>query len=118
MKLTDKQLADGANVAFACGLDGVDGIDPSDIQAICDAVFDADLAHLRGLLWYAWYEMNAIRARSGVPLDFDGRPQSIVESYWSDVVDAMAAVLGDDAKPWASDDAKNALAAPRGKEMA
>lgn len=64
------------------------------------------LRQLRGLLWYGWHEMNAIRARSGVPLDFDGRQQGIAEGYWSDVVDAMQSALGNDAQPWPSTDAK------------
>ena len=57
---------------------------------------------LRGLLWFAWNEMNAIRARSGAPLAHDGMT-TCAEEYWSDLVNAMAAELGeDDLKPWPS----------------
>lgn len=69
----------------------------------------AQVAKLRGLLWYGWHEMNAIRARSGVPLDERGSKQSISEEYWDAVVEAMNEALGDDAKPWPSDDANAAL---------
>ena len=55
---------------------------------------------LKSLVWVAWYEMNAIRARSGVPLDFDGDKQSISEDYWLGIVDLMSEVLGEDATPW------------------
>ena len=53
--------------------------------------------------------MNAIRARSGVPLDEYGICQGILDSYWSAVVDAMCDALGDDAKPWPSEAAKRTL---------
>lgn len=53
------------------------------------------------VLWAAWRELNAIRARSGVPLDFDGRPQSISEDYFSKLVDDLHDALGDKAQPWA-----------------
>lgn len=71
---------------------------------------EAENARLRGLMWHAWHEMNAIRARSGVPLDFDGKPQGIGAVYWSNVVDRMDEALSDDAKPWPSNDARAALA--------
>ena len=64
------------------------------------------IEELEGLLWCAWREMNAIRARSGVPLDFDGRKQGISEEYWSDLVDKMANALGGDPPPWATPQAK------------
>ena len=57
---------------------------------------------LRGLLWYGWREMNAIRAARGAP---DG----VCEEYWRDVVEAMQQALGDDAKPWPSEAARTAL---------
>ena len=64
---------------------------------------------LRGLLWYAWSEMNAIRAESGVPRGYDGHPKAINEDYWSGLVDAMQAALGKDAQPWPSEAAKQAF---------
>lgn len=65
---------------------------------------------LEGLLWYAWNEMNIIRARDGVPRDYTGSQVSVSEKFWSDMVDAMADALGDDAKPWPSEAARAALA--------
>lgn len=53
------------------------------------------------VLWAAWKELNDIRARSGVPLDFDGKPQSISEEYFSKLVDDLHDALGDKAQPWA-----------------
>lgn len=67
----------------------------TDFAALADYVEGLELA-----AWHGWYEMNAIRARSGVPLDFDGRQQAICEQGWSDVVDQMKKALGDLAKPW------------------
>ena len=66
----------------------------------------AENNRLRGLLWYAWAEMNSIRARSGVPLDEHGSPQPINEQYWSNLVEAMSVTLGEDAKPWPSPQAR------------
>lgn len=59
---------------------------------------------LRGLFWFAWSVMNDIRAESGVPHSYDGT-KKFSEDYWSNLVDAMAEELGDDARPWPSDDA-------------
>lgn len=70
---------------------------------------EAERKRLRGLLWYGWSEMNAIRARSGVPLDFDGTTQCIAESYWGTLVEAMSSELGDETTPWPSDAAKSAV---------
>jgi hypothetical protein len=70
---------------------------------------DAEIARLRGLLWYGWSEMNAIRAESGVPRSYDGSRKGISENYWSDVVYAMADALGDEAQPWPSENARTAL---------
>lgn len=64
------------------------------------AELEAALSEARALLWIGWSEMNAIRARSGVPLDFDGRPQGISEEYWNEAVEKMSVFLGDDAQPW------------------
>lgn len=61
---------------------------------------------MRAMLWYAWDEMNAIRAESGVPCSYDGRPKAINEEFWSNMVDAMATLLGDAAKPWPPDGAQ------------
>lgn len=71
----------------------------------------AENARLRGLLWFGWKEMNAIRAMSGVPLDFNGMQQGVCEDYWSKVVEAMRVSLGDDAQPWPSKSASTALEA-------
>jgi hypothetical protein len=77
--------------------------------AALDDARDAEIARLRGLLWYGWSEMNAIRAEVGVPRDYHGCRKGICEEYWSDVVDAMAEALGDEARPWPSDNALNVL---------
>lgn len=77
--------------------------------ATIDDARDAEIKRLRGLLWYAWSEMNAIRAESGVPRSYDGTAKGISESYWSDVVDAMAEALGNEAQPWPSENARTAL---------
>ena len=67
-----------------------------------------DPAKLRGLLWYAWSEFNAIRARSGAPLTHEGMT-TVSEQFWSDMTDAFERAIGEDAvKPWPSDEAKSA----------
>lgn len=61
---------------------------------------------LRALLWAAWFELNAIRARDGAPQHIDwhqGRPlqtDGVDRQYFSDLVDAMSDTLGDDSQPW------------------
>lgn len=51
-------------------------------------------------LWAAWKELNEIRARDGVPYTHQGYKASVDEGYFSQVVDACEAVLGDDTMPW------------------
>lgn len=48
---------------------------------------------MRAVIWTAWRELNAIRARDGAPCGVD-------PNYFSAVVDACETVLGDDTKPW------------------
>lgn len=79
-------------------------------QAARIEALEAEKAELRGLLWYAWSEFNAIRARSGAPLSRDGM-LLCDDGYWSLLTDKFAAAIGDkDLKPWPSDDARAALA--------
>lgn len=59
----------------------------------------ADIKRLRGLLWYAWREFNAIRAR-------DGAPEGVDHGYWDQITQRMREELGDDAQPWPSKDAE------------
>lgn len=73
------------------------------------AKLEAENERLRGLLWYAWSEFNAVRARSGSPLTLDGMT-TCDESYWSKMTDAFGAAIGDDAqKPWPTPEARAAL---------
>lgn len=51
-------------------------------------------------MWQAWMELNAIRARDGVPYKYDGTKSDVCEDYFSQVVDDLADCLGDDAVPW------------------
>lgn len=55
---------------------------------------------LRCAAWAAWKELNTIRARDGIPYCYDGTPSSVTEEYFSQVVDELSDVLGEDAKPW------------------
>lgn len=70
-------------------------------------------ARLRGLLWYAWHEFNAIRARDGAPRGSDtccGRlgPALVSEEWWSTLTEAFADAIGADARtPWPSPEAKD-----------
>ena len=56
-------------------------------------------------LWAAWSELNAIRARDGVPYTYQGYKSDVAEDYFSEVVDNTAAayklLTGMDIKPWA-----------------
>lgn len=54
----------------------------------------------RALLWCAWMELNSIRARDGVPRDYNGHKVGVSEEYFSALVDAIADNLGPDANPW------------------
>lgn len=63
-------------------------------------------AELRGLLWLAYHEFNAIRARSGAPLDQYGMT-TVSEEWWDQMTRAFADAVGPDAKkPWPSEEAK------------
>jgi hypothetical protein len=59
-----------------------------------------EIDQLRMVAWAAWCELNEIRARDGVPYTHQGYKASVTEDYFSSVVDALVAVLGEDAKPW------------------
>jgi hypothetical protein len=72
---------------------------------------EARAGRLRGLLWFAYHEFNAIRARSGAPLTQDGMTTCAYE-WWSQMTEAFAEAIGPDARtPWPSPEAKAALAA-------
>lgn len=89
---------------------GGDALDLIDAQAARIEALEAENAELRGLLWYAWSEFNAIRARSGAPLSRDGM-LLCDDGYWSLLTDKFAAAIGDkDLNPWPSEDARAALA--------
>lgn len=71
---------------------------------------------LEALLWAAWVEFNAIRARDGAPQHIDwhqGRPlqtDGVSPEYFGALEDAMRKELGDDAQPWPSEAMKPYLA--------
>lgn len=54
--------------------------------------------------WAAWKELNAIRARDGVPRDYNGCKVGVDEDYFSSVVDgceeAVKLATGKDITPW------------------
>lgn len=54
----------------------------------------------RVTMWRAWRELNAIRARDGVPYTHMGYKCSVDEEYFSSVVDDLQACLGEYAQPW------------------
>lgn len=68
-----------------------------------------DNEKLRGLLWFAWYEFNAINARSGAPLDQYG--MTLVDhEYWQWMRDQFAQAIGEEGTtPWPTPEAKKIL---------
>ena len=74
-----------------------------------------DNAKLRGLLWYAWHEFNAIRARDGAPRGSDTccgnrGPTLVSEEWWNTMTESFADAIGKDATtPWPSLEARAAL---------
>ena len=65
---------------------------------------------LKGLLWFAWHEFNAIRARSGAPTDRHNMPL-VSEAWWSELTDMFEEAIGqENATPWPSKEAKAILA--------
>lgn len=44
----------------------------------------------------AWLEMNTIRARDGVPYQFDGTKASVTQEYWDSVMDGLNKILVDE----------------------
>ncbi len=81
------------------------GFDPAQDKPFPDCHQDRadlieELENANGLLWYAWHEFNAIRAR-------DGAPTGISEEFWNEITEKMSKFLGDDnTKPWPSVAAK------------
>lgn len=70
---------------------------------------EAHRDHLAGLLWYAYHEFNAIRARSGAPLDQHGMTLCAPD-YWDRLTEAFKSALRpDEVAPWPSDRARQAL---------
>jgi len=66
-----------------------------------------DASRLRGLLWYAYHEFNAIKARSGAPLDQYGMT-TCDPDWWQEMTDTFARAIGEKAHtPWPSDEAKD-----------
>lgn len=60
---------------------------------------------LKGLLWFAWSEFNAVRARSGAPLNYDGM-LTVSDSYWGTITNEFAKAIGpENTNPWMSEDA-------------
>ncbi len=63
----------------------------------------------RALLWAAWMELNAIRARDGAPVFFQYGPSGPIkccgcdEAYFGRLVEAMSNALGADNQPWPSE---------------
>lgn len=58
------------------------------------------------IIWAAWREMNAVRARDGVPYGHHGgwlSKSDVSPTYWSNIVDGLARMLGDECQPWPSD---------------
>ena len=69
----------------------------------------AEIERLRGLLWYAWNEFNAIRARSGAPLDHY-QMTTVSPEWWETMLEAFGEAIGDEnQKPWPSPAARAAL---------
>ena len=58
------------------------------------------------VIWAAWIELNAIRARDGVPYTHTGWKAGVSEEWFSAVVDGLADALGKDAQPWPSKEMK------------
>ena len=78
------------------------------------SVLKAENERLRGLLWYAWNEFNAISARSGAPLDQYGMT-TCDEAWWEQMTKAFASAIGEAArKPWPSAEASAALETTNG----
>lgn len=77
-----------------------------DVVTLSGVEYDALLSEaeeakrLRGLLWFAWHEFNAIRAR-------DGSANGVSEEWWSEMTDMFSKAIGPDAsKPWPSAEAR------------
>lgn len=105
------ELPDDAADAIRALLDDRDALTQR-IEAL-----EAENLKLRGLLWYAWYEFNAIRARDGAPRVSDVfygslAPTIVSEAWWDKMTEAFAAAIGEHATtPWPSPEARAALQA-------
>ena len=101
--------ADGHPVARAVGVVSEFETEANATLIALAPTLAAEVVELRGLLWYAWREFNAIRARSGAPLTHDGM-STVAEEWWDQMTDAFEEAIGEDAaKPWPSPEARQAL---------
>jgi hypothetical protein len=60
------------------------------------------IAELKALCWLAYRELNAVRARDGVPRDWRGDKVGVSEEWWSILTDALSEAAGT-SKPWPED---------------
>ena len=115
--LTKEQIATlPGMVARLGGHDGFGAWDASDslrdmAPSLAATVIEqqAEIERLRGLLWYAWNEFNAIRARSGAPLDHY-QMTTVSPEWWETMLESFGEAIGDEnQKPWPSPAARAAL---------
>jgi hypothetical protein len=65
------------------------------------------IAELEGLAWIAYHEFNAIKARSGAPLD-QYQMTTVCPNYWQSITTLLAKAAGS-TDPWPTPNAKAIL---------
>ena len=123
-RITAMEYHKGFNQALLTNIAVVGNADPDDqgqwyanatliaaapAMATLIAKLAAENERLRGLMWHAWHEFNAVRARSGAPLNLDGMT-TVDPRWWDELTEAFrSAVPEDERKPWPSEAARTAL---------
>lgn len=83
-----------------------------DMRAAIAAAIEASglverIAELEGLAWIAYHEFNAIKARSGAPLD-QYQMTTVCPNYWQSITTLLAKAAGS-TDPWPTPNAKAIL---------
>ena len=78
------------------------GLVEAAVTAYLANIYNDDLDSGREFMRRAWYELNAIRARSGAP-------EGVSEEYFSLLVDSLAFLLKDEARPWMTQASKTLI---------
>ncbi len=107
-EVTDEMLGDAIR-AYNRAYCTKDQVWDDAMRAAIEAALEASglverIAELEGLAWIAYHEFNAIKARSGAPLD-QYQMTTVCPNYWQSITTLLAKAAGS-TDPWPTPNAK------------